>query len=662
MGRPTSNSGQANGIGTPNGHSESKENAANSIEIVPMSNRPRLRKVDDSGKLVWPFELEAVLIAGLRKYHATTCRPRPSASRNVNRNKLVSEYIYDMTGLRRSTKQIASRIQVLRDAWKGSKQFALVAQPRELSEMGYLPSAEEFDEMADISMQGPNGPLLPPSFTEAPSTEGQGPMRNRRSTRRSNRMTNKGQEQITPTAAENMHSAALVTQPQGAPPDRASGTMYAQMPSPIEHRTQSMYGEHTHSSSHPRDAVSIQECTTPVPGVQPTFTPQLVSAKLSPHISGTFLSFDLHQLDQIPSLSRPSLTLTVPALQLLESRKKRLQGMRNIVAQCNLPLSFLKRRGSLPPQDSHAAASLSIPQLTMEICSFRLHEQVQSLGENEPQRQLLGTKFTVLHNSVVYTTEEKILARDAGVIEKESINNHDSTAKTRYPLPTQFINRQMFEETHRPILVVQTLSVLRATDSRLLDSLAVLWVFDHLSSRSDETPNLQLFHFDLSRRNTSFSSFASSSSEASTMALQRPNPFVGVHIVRDVQSYSPLSSYSSIVTDEEPMDGVSSHDQGSRPSGPGARSIPEHILHPDAISPPAPSPLSYKGEPPLTLLAPNDPAGYAYSTYGVPLDRFLIEYPPPIQSLVEQQRQLYYTSPAPGAPNSADPAVYNIHH
>jgi hypothetical protein len=34
------------------------------VELVPMSTRPRLRKVDDNGEPIWPPELEAVLIAG----------------------------------------------------------------------------------------------------------------------------------------------------------------------------------------------------------------------------------------------------------------------------------------------------------------------------------------------------------------------------------------------------------------------------------------------------------------------------------------------------------------------------------------------------------------------------------------------------------------------
>lgn len=41
-----------------------KDDDSPSVEMVPMSSRTRLRKVDAKGKLVWPFELEAVLIAG----------------------------------------------------------------------------------------------------------------------------------------------------------------------------------------------------------------------------------------------------------------------------------------------------------------------------------------------------------------------------------------------------------------------------------------------------------------------------------------------------------------------------------------------------------------------------------------------------------------------
>jgi len=39
------------------------------VEMVAMSSRPRLRKVDEKGQLVWPFELEAVLIAGTIPFH-----------------------------------------------------------------------------------------------------------------------------------------------------------------------------------------------------------------------------------------------------------------------------------------------------------------------------------------------------------------------------------------------------------------------------------------------------------------------------------------------------------------------------------------------------------------------------------------------------------------
>jgi hypothetical protein len=43
---------------------KSSKEAGSSVELVPMSTRQRLRKVNDKGQLVWPFELETVLIAG----------------------------------------------------------------------------------------------------------------------------------------------------------------------------------------------------------------------------------------------------------------------------------------------------------------------------------------------------------------------------------------------------------------------------------------------------------------------------------------------------------------------------------------------------------------------------------------------------------------------
>jgi hypothetical protein len=57
---------------TRNGSTSSNQNAGGPhedessqvVELVPMSTRPRLRKVDDKGEPIWPPELEAVLIAG----------------------------------------------------------------------------------------------------------------------------------------------------------------------------------------------------------------------------------------------------------------------------------------------------------------------------------------------------------------------------------------------------------------------------------------------------------------------------------------------------------------------------------------------------------------------------------------------------------------------
>jgi hypothetical protein len=41
-----------------------EDDSSQAVELVPMSTRPRLRKVDDNGEPIWPPDLEAVLIAG----------------------------------------------------------------------------------------------------------------------------------------------------------------------------------------------------------------------------------------------------------------------------------------------------------------------------------------------------------------------------------------------------------------------------------------------------------------------------------------------------------------------------------------------------------------------------------------------------------------------
>ncbi len=105
----------------------------------------RARKEDKRGDLVWPEHIEAALIEGqsippalrtisytvvadpdctlgLRLYHCTSSEDlHPSHTRNFGRNIKVSQFIKQKTGVYRSTRQISSRIQVLRSLWRDTE-------------------------------------------------------------------------------------------------------------------------------------------------------------------------------------------------------------------------------------------------------------------------------------------------------------------------------------------------------------------------------------------------------------------------------------------------------------------------------------------------------------------------------------------------------------
>jgi len=63
---------------------------------------------------------------GLRLYHCTSSEDlHPSHTRNFGRNIKVSQFIKQKTGVYRSTRQISSRIQVLRSLWRDTDRTSL---------------------------------------------------------------------------------------------------------------------------------------------------------------------------------------------------------------------------------------------------------------------------------------------------------------------------------------------------------------------------------------------------------------------------------------------------------------------------------------------------------------------------------------------------------
>jgi len=84
---------------------------------------------------VWPPQLEAALIngaclcdahssnfptiSGLENYQPDNSRETRLLGRFPKRNRFISDYIFTVTGKRRTAKQVGSRLQQLRDTYAG---------------------------------------------------------------------------------------------------------------------------------------------------------------------------------------------------------------------------------------------------------------------------------------------------------------------------------------------------------------------------------------------------------------------------------------------------------------------------------------------------------------------------------------------------------------
>ncbi|KAJ7434483.1 hypothetical protein FB451DRAFT_1467602, partial [Mycena latifolia] len=85
-----------------------------------LETRRRWKRTSGGGEAVWSVNLEAALLEGrLEQYTPTMCRDTVFLGRFPGRNQFISEYIWRKTGQRRTTKQIASRLQQLRESSQG---------------------------------------------------------------------------------------------------------------------------------------------------------------------------------------------------------------------------------------------------------------------------------------------------------------------------------------------------------------------------------------------------------------------------------------------------------------------------------------------------------------------------------------------------------------
>lgn len=73
-------------------------------------------KTSITNRTVWPDYLEDALLQALFSYRpASTKAPRTQLRRFPNRNRYISQYIFSATGVKRSAKQVGSRLQQLRE-------------------------------------------------------------------------------------------------------------------------------------------------------------------------------------------------------------------------------------------------------------------------------------------------------------------------------------------------------------------------------------------------------------------------------------------------------------------------------------------------------------------------------------------------------------------
>ncbi|KAI0302258.1 hypothetical protein BC826DRAFT_507356 [Russula brevipes] len=143
----------------------------------PHPQRKHRKMLKDGTSEVWPESVEKIFVDGLRQYWESPWATY-SRGRSRWRNQFLVDYLKD-AGIERSKKQVASHIQVLRNMWKGEKEYQLVAGGEELfQENGLLaPKSSALRATpADVRVKeeskeahAPFGPNTPSDCSDFPS-------------------------------------------------------------------------------------------------------------------------------------------------------------------------------------------------------------------------------------------------------------------------------------------------------------------------------------------------------------------------------------------------------------------------------------------------------------------------------------------------------------
>ncbi|KAJ6568402.1 hypothetical protein DFH09DRAFT_434287 [Mycena vulgaris] len=128
---------------------------------LPIPGRRTWKKTKERMETIWPPSLEIALLEALERYRpSNSLRDTRLLQRFPKRNRYVSDHIFSVTGIRRTAKQVGSRLQQMRDTCNDERILNL------LSRREYSPEGLE-----------PNTPLeFPPPIEFAPSSTASSPV------------------------------------------------------------------------------------------------------------------------------------------------------------------------------------------------------------------------------------------------------------------------------------------------------------------------------------------------------------------------------------------------------------------------------------------------------------------------------------------------------
>ncbi|KAF8211083.1 hypothetical protein K438DRAFT_104202 [Mycena galopus ATCC 62051] len=132
-------------------------------DFVSETGRKAWRKTKERTESVWTPVLEASLIEALEKYRPTTPprdnkRPTRALLRFPKRNQYISAHIFATTGVRRTPKQVGSRLRQLQEVCEDARIFNLIFR-RDFAQ----------DSTIDLSMPSDSSASLDDASSAAPS-------------------------------------------------------------------------------------------------------------------------------------------------------------------------------------------------------------------------------------------------------------------------------------------------------------------------------------------------------------------------------------------------------------------------------------------------------------------------------------------------------------